>query len=148
MTFESDAPVAVSARRASRRPEGDYAGFERSSSIGSGAILPATPAFSVGAPQTDTRQTDLILFNGGEQHVTGSVTVTAYDAQGNTTGQATFGLAPGQVLRVPAVVTAVGGAGGPAGRIGVNSDIFLYAVTEQIDLATGDIEIASLLSFP
>ncbi|MDQ2970992.1 MAG: hypothetical protein M3R34_07625, partial [Acidobacteriota bacterium] len=148
MTFESDAPVAVSARLASRRPEGDYAGFERAQSIGSDAILPATPAFSVGAPQTDTRQTDLVLFNGGEQHAAGSVTVTAYNAAGNPTGQATFGLAPGQVLRVPAVVTAVGGAGGPVGRIVVSSDIFIYAVTEQIDLATGDIEIAPLLPFP
>jgi streptogramin lyase len=148
MTFASDAPLAVSARLASRRPEGDYAGFERAHSIGSDAILPARPAFSVGAPQTDTRQTDLILFNAGEQHAAGSVRVTAYDAAGNTTGQATFRVAPGQVLRVPAVVTAVGGAGGPAGRIVVNSDILVYAVTEQIDLATGDVEIAPLLSSP
>lgn len=147
LMFESDVPVAASARLASRRPEGDYSGFERAQPLGgASAILQGKPAFSVGAPQTDTRQTDLILFNGSQLNQAGSVTVTAYDAQGNPTGQSTFVLQRGQVLRLPAVVTAVGGAGGPAGRIGVvvNSDIFVHAVAEQIDLTTGDVEIAPL----
>lgn len=146
LALTSDAPVAASARIASRRPEGDYAGFERAQQAGAGgAIFQGQPAQSVGAPQTDTRQTDLILFNGGQLPQAASVTVTVYDGQGNATGQTTLVLQPGQVLRVPAVVSTVGG-GGIAGRIQVSVDnnAFVYAVTEQIDLETGDVEIAPL----
>ncbi len=142
VTFTSDAPVAVAARVASRRNEGDYATFMAALSP-SDAITPAGAAESLGAPTTDARTTDLLLFNSG---AAGAVTVIGYDDSGNEIGRRTVSIGSSTSVRLPAVLTTLGGAGLTAARIRVQTPAGsrVYAVTEQIDAGTGDVEIARL----
>ncbi len=142
VTFTADGPVAVAARVASRRDEGDYATFMAALSP-SDAIVPAGAAESLGAPTTDARTTDLLLFNSG---AASTVTVIAFDGSGNEIGRRTVPIASQTGVRLPAVLTTLGGAGLAAARIRVETSAGarIYAVTEQIDFGTGDVEIARL----
>src|SRR5262249_58584135 len=76
--IHSSAPVAAAYRIASRQPEGDYAviatALDASEAIGGGR----SAAFA-GAVQSDSRRTDLLLFNDGARW---SVTVSELDGTG------------------------------------------------------------------
>jgi streptogramin lyase len=139
--YSSDVAISVSARVASRRPEGDYGTFESSLALSDG--IPAGGAReTVGAPQTATRQTDLLLFNGGDAT---SVTLVALGDNGAETGRITIPIAAQSAVRVSAPVGNLGG-NGPAGRLRVEAPAGsqVTAAAEQIDLGTGDLEIAPL----
>ena len=142
VTFTADGPVAVAARVASRRDEGDYATFTPALSP-SDAIVPAGAAESLGAPSTDARTTDLLLFNSG---ASSAVTVIGYDDSGNEIGRRTVPIESQTSVRLPAVLTTLGGAGLSAARLRVETSAGarIYAVTEQIDQGIGDVEIARL----
>lgn len=142
VTYTADGPVAVAARIASRRDEGDYATIVSALSP-SEAIAPAGAAESLGAPTTDARTTDLLLYNSGAPS---SVTVIGIDDSGNETGRRTVSIGSQGSLRIPAVLTTVGGAGLAAARVRVETSAGgrIYAVTEQIDQGTGDTESARL----
>ncbi len=142
VTYTADGPVAVAARVASRRDEGDYATIVSALSP-SGAIAPVGAAESLGAPTTDARTTDLLLFNSG---ALSAVTVIGFDDSGNETGRRTVSIGSQGSIRIPAVLTTVGGAGLAAARLRVETEAGgrIYAVTEQIDQGTGDTESARL----
>ena len=142
VAFAADGPVAVAARVATRRDSGDYATFFSALSP-SQAIPGGATAEAVGAQQTSTRQTDLLLFNDG---AAGSLIVIGIDGSGNETGRQTVALGANQTLRIPAVLTQVGGTGSTAARVRVQTaaGMHVYAAAEQIDLGTGDLEITRL----
>jgi streptogramin lyase len=146
ISVTSDAAVAASARVGSRRPEGDYGTFEVAVAGGPAGSLSDQPRDSVGAPQNDARQTDLLLFNGGSGSVV--VTVTGYDEGGTAFGSADVPLATGQAVRVPAVITTLGGGPTSSARVrvvlGAPSGGSVTALMEQVDLTTGDVDFAPL----
>ena len=141
LSFSSDVPVAAAARVASRRPGGDYAGFSPAL-LDADAIAPGGAASSVGAPQTDKRQTDLLLFNPSDAAAT--ATVIGFDEHGVETGRRDVPVGARASVRIPAVLTTLNG-GGLAGRVRVQAaGARIFAATEQIDLGTGDVEVAAL----
>jgi sugar lactone lactonase YvrE len=142
LLVSSDAPVAVSTRVASRRPEGDYATFAPALG-GSEAIPDAGTATAFGVPQTATRRTHLLLFNRG---AAGTVMVVGYDGDGNQIGQLPVAMAAGGASRVDSVMRQLGVASQSAGRIAVMpaSGMVVYAQTAEVDADTGDLEIARL----
>ncbi|HEY6051706.1 MAG TPA: DUF5719 family protein, partial [Thermoanaerobaculia bacterium] len=147
LAVTSDAPVSASARVSSRRDEGGYGAFESAVPAGSAGTVPSgTPKDSVGAPQTDTRRTDLLLFNGGTDRAV--VTVTAYDEAGNPIGSTDVPVAAGQSLRLPAVIAGLGGGPTDSGRIRValagGGGGSVTALVEVIELGTGDVDFAPL----
>jgi streptogramin lyase len=146
ISVTSDAAVASAARVDSRRDEGDYGGFQAGVPAGAGSSLTDQPRDSVGAPQNDTRQTDLLLFNGGGGSAV--VTVTGYDDGGNAIGSVDVPLASGQTVRLPAVLATLGVSSTASGRIrvalGTPGAGFVTALVEQIDLTTGDVDFGPL----
>ncbi|HYK41409.1 MAG TPA: hypothetical protein VE007_03405 [Thermoanaerobaculia bacterium] len=142
----SDAAVASSVRVSSRREEGDYGGFQAGVPAGAGSSLTDQPRDSVGAPQNDTRQTDLLLFNGGAG--TAVVTIAGYDEAGNAVDSAAVELVSGQAVRLPAVLAMLGVGSTTSGRIrvalGTPGAGFVTALVEEIDLTTGDVDFAPL----
>ena len=140
VTYAATGPVAVSARVASRRDEGDYGTFFPAIDP-SGAIAPAGAAEAIGVPQSDTRQTDLLLYNAGSD---GSVTVIGLDASGAETGRETLPIPSQTTLRRPAIANEVGGSGAVRLRVETTLGTRIYAATEQIDLGTGDVELARM----
>ena len=142
----SDAAVASSVRVSSRRDEGDYGAFPAGAPAGAASSLADQPRDSVGAPQNDTRQTDLLLFNGGGGSAV--VTVTGYDEAGNAFGSLDVPLASGQTVRLPAVLTTLGAGSTNSARIRVALATpgagFVTALVEQVDLTTGDVDFAPL----
>ncbi|MDQ6893211.1 MAG: hypothetical protein M3167_11110 [Acidobacteriota bacterium] len=146
ISVTSDAPVAAAARVVSRRPEGDYGAFEVAVPAGAGSSLSDQPRDSVGAPQNEARQTDLLLFNGGGGSVV--VTVTGYDEGGHAFGSMDVPLASGQAVRLPAVLATLGSGSSSSGRVRVALAApgggFVTALLEQIDLSTGDVDFAPL----
>ncbi|MEO8191555.1 MAG: hypothetical protein ABI682_14540 [Acidobacteriota bacterium] len=142
VTFTADGPVAVAARVASRRDEGDYGAF-MAALLPSDAIVPAGAAESLGAPTTDARTTDLLLFNSGAAT---SVTVIGLDGSGKEVGRRSVPIGSQGSVRLPAVLTTLGGSGLSEARLRVETSAGarIYAITEQIDRGTGDVEIARL----
>lgn len=140
VTYVASGPVAVTARVASRRDEGDYGTFfpalDSSAAIAGGASGEA-----IGVPQSATRQTDLLLFNAG---AAGSVTVVGIDASGAETGRETLPIASQATLRRPAVANEIGGSTVARMRVEAGAGTTIYAAAEQIDLGTGDMEISRL----
>jgi streptogramin lyase len=140
VTYVATGPVAVSARVASRRDEGDYGTFfpalDPSQAIAAGASGEA-----IGVPSSDTRQTDLLLFNAG---AAGVVTVVGIDASGAEIGRETLSIGSQATLRRPAIGSEIGGSSVARLRLEAGPGTTIYAATEQIDLGTGDMEISRL----
>jgi hypothetical protein len=138
VTYNATGPVAVMARVASRRDEGDYAGFFPAIDPSS-AIAGGSSAETIGVPQTDTRQTDLLLFDGG---TAGTVTVVGIDGSGAETGRVTLPIGAGATLRRVAIANDIGGSSVARLRVEAGPGTVIYAATEQIDLGTGDVELS------
>ncbi len=142
VTYAADGPLAVAARVATRRDTGDFATFFPALDS-SRALSGGGSAESDGVQQTDKRQTDLLLYNDG---AAGSVTVIGIDGAGNETGRRTIAIQSNQSLRVAAILTGIGGSGEIAARLRVEAGpgTHVYPATEQLDVETGDPEIAPL----
>jgi streptogramin lyase len=146
LLVSSDSPVAVSARLASRKTEGDYAVFAPAQDGGS-AIPDGATATAIGVPQTPNRRTHLVLYNRGAD---GTATVTGYDGSGNQVGQLSADIAAGQAVRIDSVMEQLGADGQAVGRLSVTgtSGMSLFAETVEVDADTGDLEIATLRPSP
>jgi len=138
VTYTATGPVAVAARVASRRDEGDYAGFFAAIDPSS-AIAGGSSAETIGVPQTDTRQTDLLLFNGG---AAGTVTVVGIDGSGAESGRVSLPIGSQATLRRVAIANDIGGSSVARLRVEAGPGTLIYAATEQIDLGTGDVELS------
>lgn len=135
-------PIAVSSRIAARRTEGDYAGFSPALNGGEN-IGGGETGVAIGVPQTETRRTSLFLYNRGSD---GTVTIVGYDGSGNQVGTLSVELASGQAARVSSVMDVLGAGGQAVGRISVSASdgMVLFAQTAEVDVTTGDVEIAKL----
>ncbi len=140
LIVSSDVPVAVSTRIAARKEEGDYATFSAALD-GSETIVGGSTGYSFGVPQTAVRRTHLLLFNNG---FAGTVVVVGYDHAGNAIGQLSVDMGEAQAVRINSVMEQLGASDQAVGRIGVQSapGMQLYAQTAEVDLDTGDVEIA------
>jgi len=138
----SDIPIAASARLASKKPEGDYAVFAAALDAGE-IVRPGRAGLAIGAPQTETRRTDLLLFNRDDS---GSATVTGFDAAGAEVGRLTVPLPLHHAVRVNSLFAALGVAEPITGhiRVEVSEGLRVYAWTMESDSVTGDPEIAPL----
>jgi streptogramin lyase len=138
----STAPVAVAYRIASRRPEGDYAviatALDSSEAIGDGAS-----AAALGAVQTDTRRTDLLLYNEG---AAGTVTAIALDATGQEIGRISTNIGSRQPARIDAVFARLGATSAGDARIVLQTSagMQVYAVAAKVDVS-GDVDLSRLV---
>jgi len=138
----SDIPIAASARLASKKPEGDYAVF--AAALDAGAIVPPGRAgLAIGAPQTEFRRTDLLLFNRDEA---GSATLVGLDPAGAEVGRLTIPLPLHRAVRVNSLFAALGVTEPMTGlvRVEVSEGLRVYAWTMESDSVTGDPEISPL----
>ena len=144
--IESTVPIAAGYRVASRREDGDYAGFATALSGGE-AIPGGAAALAIGVPQTATRRTHLLLYNRGAP---GTVTVIGYDADGNEIGRLALPVAASESTRVNSILAAFGATPRPVGRIRVETTagMQVYAMTAEVDADTGDLDIQRLRSVP
>lgn len=139
LVVTADIPVASSLRVASRKAEGDFAVFalpiERS-----GVVPAGGSATAIGVPQTASRRTNLLLFNGGEA---GVVTVIAINGNGDESGRTTIAIGEKQVVRVDSVMTTLGTSDQNNGRLVIEAPegMLLYAWTAEVDAVTGDVEV-------
>ena len=140
LIISSDVPVASSSRIAARKAEGDYATFSAALD-GGDTIVGGSTGTAFGVPQTAVRRTHLFLFNNG---FAGTVTIVGYDRLGNVVGQLSVDMAESQAVRINSVMEQLGAPDQSVGRISVQSatGMQLYAQTAQVDLGTGDVEIA------
>jgi hypothetical protein len=140
LIVSSDVPAAVSSRIAARKAEGDYATFSAALD-GANTIVGGTTGTSFGVPQTSLRRTHLLLFNNGDA---GTVVIVGYDRGGNAVGQLSVDMDGPQALRVNSVMEQLGVPDQNVGRISVQSapGMQLYAQTAEVDVGTGDVEIA------
>ena len=142
LRIESDRPVAAALRVASRKAEGDYAAFAP-------AIAPAEAVpeggslLGIGLPQTATRRSHLLLWNGGAP---GTATVIGFNAAGVEVGRLTVFLAANEATRVNFLFAALGVPEQQAGsiRLQASPGMRLFATTAEIDAETGDAEFARL----
>ena len=140
--IHATAPVAAAYRIASRRPEGDYAviatALDTSESVGDGAS-----AILLGAVQTDTRRTDLLLYNDG---AAGTVTAIALDGTGQEIGRISAFVASRQAARLDAVFAQVGAKTPGDGRIVLQTSpgMQVFAVAAIVDVS-GDVDLYRLL---
>ncbi len=138
----ADIPIASSLRVASRKPEGDFAVFalpiERS-----GVVPPGGSSNAIGVPQTATRRTNLLLFNGG---AAGTVTIIGINGNGDETGRTTIAIGENRAVRLDAVMTTLGATDQNNGRLVIEASagMLLYAWTAEVDAVTGDVEIHPL----
>jgi streptogramin lyase len=140
LIVSSDVSVAVSSRIAARQTEGDYATFSAALD-GADTIVGGGTGTAFGVPQTATRRTHLLLFNNG---FAGTVAVVGYDGKGNVVGQLSVDIGEAEAVRIDSVMEQLGAPGQSVGRITVLSaqGMQLYAETAEVDLDTGDVEIA------
>ncbi len=138
----SDVPVAVSYRVAATQPEGDYATFAGALD-GAEAIPDGGAAFAIGVPQTAARRTDLLLYNRG---AAGAATVIGYNASGDEVGRLSIPIGDHQAARIDSVMAQLNAADQEAGRIRIDAapGMRVYALTAEVDVGTGDTEIARL----
>jgi len=139
--IHASAPVAVAYRIASRQPEGDYAVIATALD-GSEAIDGGGSAAFGGVAQSDSRRTDVLLFNDG---VPGTVTVIAQDGTGQEIGRLSVNLGAEQPLRVNAVFAQLGATSAGDGQIVVQTSpgMSVYALAAQVDIS-GDLEVYRL----
>ncbi len=140
LIVSSDVLVAVSSRIAARQAAGDYATFSAALD-GGDTIVGGSIGTAFGVPQTAVRRTHLLLFNNG---FAGTVTIVGYDGSGNVVGQLSVDIGEAEAIRVNSVMEQLGAPGQSVGRITVMSapGMQLYAQTAEVDLDTGDVEIA------
>jgi streptogramin lyase len=142
LVIGADVPIASSLRVASRKPEGDFAVFalpiERS-----GVVPPEGSSNAIGVPQTATRRTNLLLFNGGEA---GVATITAINGNGDETGRTTIAIGENRAVRVDSVMATLGTTDQNNGRLVIEASegMLLYAWTAEVDAVTGDVEVQPL----
>jgi len=138
----SDIPVASSLRIASRKPEGDFATFALPIEQ-TGNVPPGGSAFAIGAPQTATRRTNLLLYNRG---FAGTATLIGFDGNGGEFGRLEIEVGNHQAVRVDSVMGLLGTTDQNNGRLVVEASdgTRLYAWAAEVDAATGDVEIALL----
>jgi VCBS repeat-containing protein len=72
------------------------------------------------------------------------VVIVGYDRGGNAVGQLSVDMDGAQALRINSVMEQLGASDQAVGRITVQSapGMQLYAQTAEVDLGTGDVEIA------
>jgi hypothetical protein len=94
-------------------------------------------------PQTATRRTNLLLFNGGEA---GVATITAINGNGDETGRTTIAIGENRAVRVDSVMATLGTTDQNNGRLVIEASegMLLYAWTAEVDAVTGDVEVQPL----
>ena len=139
---ESDVAVASSLRVAARTGEGDYATLALPIEEG-GNVPGGGSAYAIGAPQTATRRTNLLLHNRG---AAGFVTVIGYNGNEDEIGRLTIPIRELQTVRINSVTARLGAEEETNARIVVQASegVVLYAWTAEVDGPTGDVEIQAL----
>jgi streptogramin lyase len=142
LVVESDVPIASSLRIASRKEEGDFATLALPIDEG-GNVPGGGSAFAIGAPQTATRRTNLLLFNGG---AAGIATVIVYNGNDDEIGRVALAVGALATTRVNSVTGALGAGEERNARLVVQASagMVLYAWVAEVDGPTGDVEIQAL----
>jgi hypothetical protein len=142
LLVESDVAVASSLRVAARKEEGDYATLALPIEEG-GNVPGGGTAYAIGAPQTATRRTNLLLHNRG---AAGIATVIGYNGNADEIGRLTIAIRELATARINSVTARLGAEEEPNARIVVQASegMVLYAWTAEVDGPTGDVEIQAL----
>lgn len=142
LVVESDVPVASSLRIASRKEEGDFATLALPVA-GEGNVPGGGSAFAIGAPQTATRRTNLLLYNSG---AAGIATITVYNGNDDEIGRVAIMVGAMATIRVNSVTGALGAQEERNARLVVQASegMLLHAWVAEVDGPTGDVEIQPL----
>jgi hypothetical protein len=138
LTLSSDRPIAALVRVASKRAEGDYAGFATPLTAAD-AIAGGASKIAPGALQDTERRTHLLLYNSG---AAGRVTAVILGSDGAELGRTGIDLAAGAAGRINAVCYAAGVGELLTGSIRIEAapGMNVYAVTADLDGHTSDPE--------
>jgi streptogramin lyase len=142
LLVESDVAVVSSLRVASRKEEGDFATLALP--IEEGGNVPAGgSAYAIGAPQTATRRTNLLIHNRG---AAGNARVIGYNGNGDEIGRLTIAIREFQTVRINSVTAAIGAEEERNARLVVEASegMVLFAWAAEVDGPTGDVEIQAL----
>jgi hypothetical protein len=142
LLVESDVPIASALRIASRKEEGDFATLALPIDE-SGNVPGGGSAFAIGAPQTPTRRTNLLLHNRG---AAGIATVIVYNGNDDEIGRVALSVGALETTRVNSVTAALGAEEERNARLLVQASegMDLYAWVAEVDGPTGDVEIQAL----
>jgi streptogramin lyase len=142
LALSSNAPIAASARLATRVATGDYGTFANALDASAG-VTGGGSAFAIGLPQTATRTGLLLLYNAGSA---GSVTVTGFRADGSVAGQLAVPLGDHAAGVVNEVFASLGVTSQTAGRVRVDvpAGMNVFGWAAATDNPTGDIDITPL----
>jgi hypothetical protein len=142
LLVESEVPIASSLRIASRKEEGDFATLALPIDEG-GNVPGGGSAFAIGAPQTATRRTNLLLHNRG---AAGIATVIVYNGNDDEIGRVAVPVGALATTRVNSVTAALGAEEERNARLVVQASggMVLYAWVAEVDGPTGDVEIQAL----
>jgi hypothetical protein len=129
-------------RIATETSGGDYGTFANAMDATTG-IVAGTPGIGIGLPQTSTRSGNLVLYNAGGA---GTVTVTAFKADGSLAGTLTVPMGAQSSAVVDAVYSKVGVTNQNAGRVRLDVDggMRVFGWSADVDLVTGDIDLTPL----
>jgi streptogramin lyase len=142
LLVESDVPIASSLRIASRKEEGDFATLALPIDEG-GNVPGGGSAFAIGAPQTATRRTNLLLYNRG---AAGIATVIVSNGNDDEIGRVALTVGSMVTTRVNSVTAVLVGQEERNARLVVEASagMDLYAWVAEVDGPTGDVEIQAL----
>ncbi|MGH9399343.1 MAG: hypothetical protein ACRD00_03170 [Thermoanaerobaculia bacterium] len=142
LVVASDTPIAIAARIASRKSEGDRAsivgGYDGSQSVPAGGSATASGLQEI----PDVRSTDLVLFNRGPAT---TATIVGFDGNGSEISRLTIPLGSGASQRIAAVLHELG-LDGPGEirnarvRVDAPAGSRLYAAFAETDALSGDTE--------
>jgi sugar lactone lactonase YvrE len=142
LALSSTAPVAASARLATRVEIGDYGTFANAIDAATG-VTGGESAYAVGLPETTTRTGLLLLYNAGSA---GTVTVTGFKADGSSAGTLSVALGSHAAGVVNSVFASLGVTNQAAGRVRVDvpAGMNVFGWAAATDTVTGDIDITPL----
>lgn len=137
--IHSTAPVAAAYRIAFRGAAGDYAGIATALDS-SEAIAGGSSAYAIGAVQSGTRRTDLLLYNEGSA---GTVTVIAFGGSGTEVGRLALPVAAASTARANSVLAQLNATSPGNGRIVLqpSAGMRIFAVLASVDVS-GDLDIS------
>jgi len=141
LTISASVPVAAAVRVATHVSLGDYGTFATALDASAGLVSGAS-AYAIGLPQTSTRSGLLLLYNSG---AAGTVTITAFKADGSSAGQLQVDMDPQSATVVGPVFAALGVTNQEAGRVKleVSGGMSVFGWNAAVDV-TGDIDLSPL----
>jgi hypothetical protein len=142
LVLASNVPVVAAARIATETSGGDFGTFANAMDPTKGVVA-GTPGLAIGLPQTATRTGLMVFYNAGG---TGTVTLTAFKADGTVAGTLDVPMGAQSSAIVNSVFGHFGVTSQNAGRVRVDVDggMRVFGWSADVDQISGDIDLTPL----